>query len=494
MNETKVRSAKPSDRTGDTRRFSVKHAEKTKGKAQGTPEHQESSSSKSITPEESLPLGLSFTEASSPPDPPAPSTAAVPPILLEGDEPISTGPIQTSPQKFVVAARPAEPRFEPSRAELPQAYGTGQLLLMARDPGCLYAHWDPTPKQKELSQQASVGAHLRLRIHADSLEGPVVTEVPVHQESRHWFVNVSGGATRYVAEYGYQANGGWHEIASSGPAASPKAVPNPSEPVRFATLQFPIAEPPVITGPGVPNAVGTELRSPRQAPKGLAATGGLIPEFPLPPPLTRVSAQAASELPAQATGLQKGAQSHQPSLRSQPPTAGPATALPLAPATKTEWSLAQEQALSELIRWSLVRHERVSSEEIAQVLIGEFERGPLTTVGEAPPALAVAPQLAMSSFGLGEMIPERRGFWLNVNAELVIYGATEPDAKVTLGGQAIQLRPDGTFSHRFALPDGSYDLSVSATSAQGDMRQAEFDFHRATRYTGQVGVGPETSD
>jgi len=41
---------------------------------------------------------------------------------------------------------------------------------------------------------------------------------------------------------------------------------------------------------------------------------------------------------------------------------------------------------------------------------------------------------------------------------VIIYGATEPGAKVTLGGHEIKLRSDGSFSYRFALPDGKYDL------------------------------------
>ena len=495
MNETKVRSAKPSDRAGDAGRFSVKNAEKTKGKVEATRQHHESTSRKAKPPEETVPLGLSFSEAGHSPDTPAASEATVPPILLEGDEPVSTGQIQTGPQKFAVAPGPAETRFEPSRTELPQAYGTGQLLLVARDPGVLYAHWDPTSKQIELSQQASVGSHLRLRIHADNLEGPVVTEVPVHAAARHWFVQVSGGATRYVAQYGYQPNGGrWHEIASSEPAASPKEITKPSEPVRFATLQFPVAEPPASSELGLLGAAASEVLSTRSASKPGAAPGALIPEFPLPPPLTRISAQAEPESMAEETALQQGPQPFKPSLPRQTPPTGPATALPLMPAAETEWSSAQERALAELINWSLIRHERVSSHEIAQVLSGEFERGRLFTVGEAPSNLAAAPQPALSSLGLGEVNAERRGFWFNVNAELVIYGATEPDAKVAFAGQVIRLRPDGTFSYRFALPDGSYHLSVSATSAQGDMRQAEFDFYRATRYTGQVGSGAETSE
>ncbi len=66
--------------------------------------------------------------------------------------------------------------------------------------------------------------------------------------------------------------------------------------------------------------------------------------------------------------------------------------------------------------------------------------------------------------------PAAKGFWFNVNAELIIYGATEPNAKVTLGGHEIKLRSDGTFSFRFALPDGKYDLPAVAVSADGDGR------------------------
>ena len=86
----------------------------------------------------------------------------------------------------------------------------------------------------------------------------------------------------------------------------------------------------------------------------------------------------------------------------------------------------------------------------------------------------------------------RKGFWFNVNAELIIYGATEPDANVTIGGRKIQLRRDGTFSFRFALPDGNYDLPAQATSADAsDSRRAELKFSRATQYRGEVGKHPQ---
>ncbi|MCM8791538.1 MAG: DUF4912 domain-containing protein [Candidatus Omnitrophica bacterium] len=58
-----------------------------------------------------------------------------------------------------------------------------------------------------------------------------------------------------------------------------------------------------------------------------------------------------------------------------------------------------------------------------------------------------------------------RKFWLVVNTELIVYGATEPDATVYVQGRPIPLRADGTFSLRFALPDGKQVIPVKGVSA-----------------------------
>jgi hypothetical protein len=106
--------------------------------------------------------------------------------------------------------------------------------------------------------------------------------------------------------------------------------------------------------------------------------------------------------------------------------------------------------------------------------------------------------LGISSFGVSSFsspfggIEKQKGFWFNVNAELIIYGATEPNAKVTLGGHEIKLRSDGSFSFRFALPDGKYDLPAVAISAGGDdARAADLKFSRQTEYLGDVGAHPQ---
>jgi hypothetical protein len=58
-------------------------------------------------------------------------------------------------------------------------------------------------------------------------------------------------------------------------------------------------------------------------------------------------------------------------------------------------------------------------------------------------------------------------FWLLVNTELIVYGATEPNAKLSVQGSPIKLRPDGTFSLRFSLPDGRQVIPVQARSFDG---------------------------
>jgi len=72
---------------------------------------------------------------------------------------------------------------------------------------------------------------------------------------------------------------------------------------------------------------------------------------------------------------------------------------------------------------------------------------------------------AISSVSSPGRRPQEKKFWLVVNTELIVYGATEPDATVTVQGRHINLRPDGTFSLRFALPDGEQVIPVKAVSS-----------------------------
>ncbi|MBX3728805.1 MAG: DUF4912 domain-containing protein [Candidatus Sumerlaeia bacterium] len=61
-----------------------------------------------------------------------------------------------------------------------------------------------------------------------------------------------------------------------------------------------------------------------------------------------------------------------------------------------------------------------------------------------------------------------RGFWLVVDTEVIVYGATEPDARVRFMGRDIRLNADGTFGIRMALPNGTLEFPIEASSADGE--------------------------
>ncbi len=74
-----------------------------------------------------------------------------------------------------------------------------------------------------------------------------------------------------------------------------------------------------------------------------------------------------------------------------------------------------------------------------------------------------------------------RGFRFEVGAELIVYGSTEPDAKVTFQGREISLDADGSFRFHFPFPDGNISCPVSAVSADGfEKRSLSLNFNRTT--------------
>ena len=77
---------------------------------------------------------------------------------------------------------------------------------------------------------------------------------------------------------------------------------------------------------------------------------------------------------------------------------------------------------------------------------------------------------------------------MHVNAEIIFYGGTQPDATVTIRGEKIAISPDGTFRYHFTLPDGDFEIPIIATSPdQVEQRSATLSFRRGTQRVGDVG-------
>ncbi len=65
------------------------------------------------------------------------------------------------------------------------------------------------------------------------------------------------------------------------------------------------------------------------------------------------------------------------------------------------------------------------------------------------------------------LVPLGRAFHFQIDAELIVYGVTEPGAQVTLQGEPVNLRSDGSFTVRFSLPDSRQIIPAVASSADG---------------------------
>ncbi|MBW4464692.1 MAG: DUF4912 domain-containing protein [Pegethrix bostrychoides GSE-TBD4-15B] len=88
-----------------------------------------------------------------------------------------------------------------------------------------------------------------------------------------------------------------------------------------------------------------------------------------------------------------------------------------------------------------------------------------------------------SGTGLSASMPpiRPRQFWLVADAELIVYGATEPDASVTIAGRPIQLNSDGTFRFQMSFQDGLIDFPIMAVAADGEqIRSLHLKFERET--------------
>ncbi len=323
---------------------------------------------------------------------------------------------------------PVVQKFDDAESELPDAYGTRKLFLTARDPHWLYAHWDLTREQQSKLNSESGDGHLLLRLYAKDMAGHPAHEIHVHPDSRHWFAHVERAGDAYVAELGYYSPvGRWMRVAVSAATLTPPDAAALESEEEFATIPF---------------------------------------EFPFARLLDIIKAAVREHLPL-AQAIEELRRVGHPDLPRVTSSAPPAA-----------WTPQQEQALAKIVSIDKTRRVWMGSLEITELIRRRL-----------PHEISSA---GVSSFsnppGGGE---QAKGFWFNVNAELIIYGATEPGAKVTLGGHEIKLRPDGSFSYRFSLPDGKYDLPAVAISADGtDGRAANLKFSRETEYLGDVGAHP----
>ena len=83
--------------------------------------------------------------------------------------------------------------------------------------------------------------------------------------------------------------------------------------------------------------------------------------------------------------------------------------------------------------------------------------------------------------GLGGVASRKRNFWLVADAELVVYGSTDPSATVTIAGEEVPLSSSGTFRLQVPFRDGSQSYPIEAKDLEGEqVRNITLNFERKT--------------
>ncbi len=83
--------------------------------------------------------------------------------------------------------------------------------------------------------------------------------------------------------------------------------------------------------------------------------------------------------------------------------------------------------------------------------------------------------------GVGSFANRKRSLWLVADAELIVYGATDPSARLTIGGEEVPLTSDGTFRLQVPFRDGQQKYAISASAFNGEQScNVTLDFERST--------------
>jgi hypothetical protein len=94
-----------------------------------------------------------------------------------------------------------------------------------------------------------------------------------------------------------------------------------------------------------------------------------------------------------------------------------------------------------------------------------------------------SPMFTRFGAGAETLAREHDDFFFQVEAEVLLYGATKPGSYVTVQGEPVRLRPDGTFTMRLTLPDKRQVIPAVSASADGvEQRTVVVAIERNTKY------------
>jgi uncharacterized protein len=344
--------------------------------------------------------------------------------------------------------------------DLPDGYGESRIVLMPRDPQWAYAYWDVSAESRnDLRQQG--GQQLALRLY-DVTDIDIATqaphsllEYPCDEMAREWYLPVPVSDRDYVIDIGYRAfDGRWLVLARSVAVRIPPVYPSDWVDDAFVTIGW---------EESLPGQTFAELVPPSRK---------TLPTHEIYDSMYGM-AQVAESM--RVAGSVFGSMQH--IAGSVPPGSA---------------QMVGAQSVSSYIfpsgvgMWAAPTASGLTASGVGMTASGMgmtasgmgmgFSASGMGMTASGMGMTASGMGMTASGVGMGSSAsapPNRpRQFWLVADAELIVYGATEPDATVTIAGQPIKLNADGTFRFQMHFPDGNVDFPILAVAADGEQNRA----------------------
>ncbi|MFN3926578.1 MAG: DUF4912 domain-containing protein [Pseudanabaenaceae cyanobacterium] len=316
---------------------------------------------------------------------------------------------------------------------LPQGYGISRIVLMPRDPQWAYAYWD-VPNDHKQSLRNQGGQTLALRLY-DAENPAAMQEYNCDEFAREWWLPIPISDRSYFVEIGYRcADGRWLMLCRSSAVHIPPLFPSDWVEDHFITVPW------------------------EQSLKGQKFAE-------LIPPARKLSVSEIAGTTAAYDEIFNTARG------------GEAQRVAGSVFGSMHMAAQPSETLSSYIFPSGIG--MVPGSLMTMSGVGMVSSLGVTGFSGAGLMALTASGIGMFSASAAPIRP--RQFWLVADAELIVYGATEPDATVTIAGRPIKLNADGTFRHHMSFQDGIIDYPILAVAADGvQTRAIHMRFERQT--------------
>jgi hypothetical protein len=399
-------------------------------------------------------------------------------------------------------------------ADLPDGYGESSIVLMPRDPQWAYAYWDiPNERREEMRRQG--GSRLALRFYDVTnlnleLQKPhSLQQYECDELAREWYLPVPVSDRDYVAEIGYiSVDGRWLLLARSAQVRIPPVYPSDWIDDQFITVSWEeelqsktfleLVHP--TTRMTTANPIYDDVFAMARSAEAQRAAGSLFSSMQQVPEQSISSYVFPSGVGKWAVPTESGVGMSGVGMSGVGMSGVGMSGVGMS-------GVGMMSGRGMLAGMSGVGMSGVGMSGVGMSGVGLYgmgmPAGNMSGVGLYGTNMSGLGMLTMSGFGMSgagmsgigmsgvgmsgvgfsaSMPPIRpRQFWLVADAELIVYGATEPDATVTIGGHPVKLNPDGTFRFQMSFQDGLIDYPIMAVAVDGEQtRSIHMKFHRET--------------